>query len=64
MSSSTVSANRLVDFRLFRSGPYFGATAAAFALVGSYWALMFYLPQYIELVLDHSAPSAACSSYR
>lgn len=45
----------LVDFQLFRSGPYFGATAAAFALVGSYWALMFYLPQYIQLVLDHSA---------
>jgi EmrB/QacA subfamily drug resistance transporter len=44
----------IVDFQLFRSGPYFGATAAAFALVGSYWALMFYLPQYIELVLDHS----------
>jgi EmrB/QacA subfamily drug resistance transporter len=44
----------IVDFRLFRSRPYFGATAAAFALVGSYWALMFYLPQYIEFVLDHS----------
>ena len=44
----------LVDFQLFRSRPYLGATAAAFALVGSYWALMFYLPQYDELVLDHS----------
>jgi EmrB/QacA subfamily drug resistance transporter len=44
----------IVDFQLFRSGPYFGATAAAFALVGSYWALMFYLPQYIEFVLDNS----------
>jgi MFS family permease len=48
-------AEPIVDFRLFRSGAYFGATAAAFALVGSYWALMFYLPQYIQLVLDHSA---------
>jgi EmrB/QacA subfamily drug resistance transporter len=48
-------AEPIVDFRLFRSGPYFGATAAAFALVGSFWALMFYLPQYIQLVLDHSA---------
>jgi EmrB/QacA subfamily drug resistance transporter len=48
-------ADPMVEFRLFRSGPYFGATAAAFALVGSYWALMFYLPQYIQLVLDHSA---------
>jgi EmrB/QacA subfamily drug resistance transporter len=48
-------AEPIVDFRLFRSRPYFGATAAAFALVGSFWALMFYLPQYIQLVLDHSA---------
>jgi EmrB/QacA subfamily drug resistance transporter len=45
----------IMDFHLFRSGPYFGATAAAFALVGSFWALMFYLPQYVELVLGHSA---------
>jgi MFS family permease len=44
----------IMDFHLFRSGPYFGATAAAFALVGSFWALMFYLPQYVELVLDYS----------
>jgi EmrB/QacA subfamily drug resistance transporter len=44
----------MVNFSLFRSRPYLGATAAAFALVGSYWALMFYLPQYIQLVLDHS----------
>jgi EmrB/QacA subfamily drug resistance transporter len=45
----------MVDFSLFRSGPYLGASAAAFALVGSFWTLMFYLPQYIQLVLDHSA---------
>ena len=45
----------IMDFHLFRSGPYFGATAAAFALVGSFWALMFYLPQYVELVLGYSA---------
>jgi EmrB/QacA subfamily drug resistance transporter len=44
----------IMDFHLFRSGPYFGATAAAFALVGSFWALMFYLPQYVELVLGYS----------
>jgi EmrB/QacA subfamily drug resistance transporter len=44
----------IVDFQLFRSGPYLGASAAAFALVGSYWVLIFYLPQYVELVLDHS----------
>jgi EmrB/QacA subfamily drug resistance transporter len=44
----------IMDFHLFRSGPYFGATAAAFALVGSFWALIFYLPQYVELVLGYS----------
>jgi EmrB/QacA subfamily drug resistance transporter len=44
----------IVDFGLFRSRPYLGASAAAFALVGSYWALMFYLPQYVELVLGES----------
>ena len=44
----------IIDFHLFRSRPYFGATAAAFALVGSFWALIFYVPQYVELVLDHS----------
>jgi EmrB/QacA subfamily drug resistance transporter len=44
----------IMDFHLFRSGSYFGATAAAFALVGSFWALMFYLPQYVELVLGYS----------
>jgi EmrB/QacA subfamily drug resistance transporter len=44
----------LVAFGLFRSGPYLGASAAAFALVGSYWAVMFLLPQYIDLVLGFS----------
>jgi EmrB/QacA subfamily drug resistance transporter len=44
----------IVDFGLFRSRPYLGASAAGFALVGSYWALMFYLPQYVELVLGES----------
>ena len=44
----------IVDFGLFRSRPYLGASAAAFALVGSYWALIFYLPQYVELVLGYS----------
>ena len=44
----------IIDFGLFRSAPYVGATAAAFALVGSYWVLLFYLPQYLELVIGHS----------
>ncbi len=45
----------IVDFALFRNGPYFGATAAAFALVGAYWSLMFFQPQYLQGPLGHSA---------
>jgi EmrB/QacA subfamily drug resistance transporter len=48
----------IVDFELFRNGPYFGASAAAFALVGAYWALMFFQPQYLQDVRGHS-PIAA-----
>jgi EmrB/QacA subfamily drug resistance transporter len=44
----------IVDFELFRNGPYFGASAAAFALVGSFWVVMFFQPQYLELVLGYS----------
>jgi MFS family permease len=51
-------ADPIVDFTLFRNGPYFGASAAAFALVGSYWAVMFFQPQYLQDVLGHS-PIAA-----
>ena len=45
----------LVELTLFRNGPYFGATAAAFALVGSYWAVMFFQPQYLQDARGHSA---------
>jgi MFS family permease len=45
----------IVDFALFRNGPYFGASAAAFALVGAYWSLMFFQPQYLQGPLGHSA---------
>jgi EmrB/QacA subfamily drug resistance transporter len=45
----------IVDFELFRNGPYFGASAAAFCLVGGYWSVMFFQPQYLEDVRDHSA---------
>jgi EmrB/QacA subfamily drug resistance transporter len=48
----------IVDFTLFRNGPYFGASAAAFALVGAYWAVMFFQPQYLQDVRGHS-PIAA-----
>jgi EmrB/QacA subfamily drug resistance transporter len=48
----------IVDFELFRNGPYFGATAAAFGLVGAYWSLMFIQPQYLETVLGYSATKA------
>jgi EmrB/QacA subfamily drug resistance transporter len=44
----------IVEFDLFRNGPYFGASAAAFALVGSYWALMFFQPQYLQDVRGHA----------
>lgn len=44
----------IVEFDLFRDGPYFGASAAAFALVGSYWAVMFFQPQYLQDVRGHS----------
>ena len=46
--------NPIVEFALFRNGPYFGASAAAFALVGSYWAVMFFQPQYLQDVRGHS----------
>jgi len=45
----------IVEFPLFRNGPYFGATAAAFGLVGAYWSLIFFQPQYLESGLGHSA---------
>ncbi len=48
------SADPIVDFALFRNGPYFGASAAAFSLVGAYWAVMFFQPQYLQDVRDHS----------
>ena len=48
-------AQPIVDFALFRNGPYFGASAAAFALVGAYWSLIFFQPQYLQDALGHSA---------
>jgi EmrB/QacA subfamily drug resistance transporter len=50
--------NPIVDFSLFRTGPYFGASAAAFALVGAYWAVMFFQAQYLQSILGHSAVAA------
>jgi EmrB/QacA subfamily drug resistance transporter len=44
----------IVEFALFRNGPYFGASAAAFALVGAYWTVMFFQPQYLQDVRGHS----------
>ena len=54
-SSSTASASPIVEFDLFRNGPYFGASAAGFCLVGCYWAVMFLQPQYLQTALGHSA---------
>jgi EmrB/QacA subfamily drug resistance transporter len=44
----------IVDFELFRNGPYFGASAAAFCLVGAYWAVIYFQPQYLQFVRGHS----------
>jgi EmrB/QacA subfamily drug resistance transporter len=38
----------IVEFDLFRNGPYFGATAAAFCLVGAFWAVIYFQPQYLQ----------------
>jgi EmrB/QacA subfamily drug resistance transporter len=48
----------IVEFGLFRNGPYFGASAAGFCLVGCYWALMFLQPQYLQTDLGHGALEA------
>jgi MFS family permease len=48
-------AQPIVEFPLFRNGPYFGASAAAFALVGAYWSLMYFQPQYLQGALGYSA---------
>jgi EmrB/QacA subfamily drug resistance transporter len=48
----------VVEFDLFRNGPYFGASAAGFCLVGCYWALMFLQPQYLQTDLGHGALEA------
>jgi EmrB/QacA subfamily drug resistance transporter len=44
----------IVEFDLFRNRPYFGASAAAFCLVGSYWGVMFFQPQYLQDVRGHA----------
>ncbi len=48
----------IVDFSLFRNRPYLGASAAAFALVGAYWVVIFFQPQYLQEVLDHGPVAA------
>jgi EmrB/QacA subfamily drug resistance transporter len=52
------AAEPIIDLGLFRNGPYLGASAAAFALVGSYWTVMFLLPQYLDLALRFSTARA------
>jgi EmrB/QacA subfamily drug resistance transporter len=44
----------IVEFDLFRNGPYLGASAAAFALVGAFWVVLFFQPQYLQDVRGHS----------
>jgi len=45
----------IVEFELFRNGPYFGASAVAFCLVAAYWTAMFFQPQYLQDVRGYSA---------
>jgi EmrB/QacA subfamily drug resistance transporter len=44
----------IVEFDLFRNGPYFGASAAAFCLVGAFWGVIYFQPQYLQIVRGHS----------
>jgi EmrB/QacA subfamily drug resistance transporter len=44
----------IVDFELFRNGPYFGASAAAFCLVGAFWAVIYFQPQYLQFARGHT----------
>ncbi|HEY2478087.1 MAG TPA: MFS transporter [Solirubrobacterales bacterium] len=44
----------IVEFDLFRNGPYFGASAAAFCLVGAFWGVIYFQPQYLQDVRGHS----------
>jgi EmrB/QacA subfamily drug resistance transporter len=46
--------NPIVDFELFRNGPYLGASAAGFAIAGAYWTVMFFQPQYLQDVRGES----------
>jgi EmrB/QacA subfamily drug resistance transporter len=48
----------IVEFALFRNKPYLGASAAGFCLVGAYWGLIFFMPQYVQTVLGY-APAEA-----
>lgn len=48
----------IIEFDLFRSRSYLGATVAAFAMVGAYWAVMYYQPQYLQNVLRYSPVEA------
>jgi len=50
--------NPLVEFSLFRNRPYVGATIAAMAIVGSYWTLMFFEPQFLQGPLGYTVAEA------
>ena len=57
-ASSTAARPRWSTSPCFATGPYLGASAAAFALVGAYWAVMFFQPQYLQQGLGYSAIAA------
>lgn len=50
--------NPIIEFDLFRNGPYLGATAAAFGIVFAYWTVIFFAPQYLQEQLSYSPTEA------
>lgn len=51
-------ASPIIEFDLFGSRSYLGACAAAFALVGAYWGVIYYQPQFLQDVLGYGAATA------
>ena len=50
----------IVEFSLFRNRPYFGATAAGFAIVFAYWTVMFYQPSTSRTSSPTRRPPRGC----
>lgn len=48
----------IVEFELFRNRSYLGASAAAFCLVGAWWAVIYFMPQYLQGPLGYGPAMA------